>query len=71
MENMEGDGIMGRKKNGMCPYLEPTHSKAVLYYVCQAVGGKGLKIRPKDISSYLCFTSRYKNCENYKKCKKK
>ncbi len=59
--------MMGKKKKGVCPYLETSHSRAILHYLCQAVGGKGLKIRTGDISNYPCFTTGDRNCKNYKK----
>ena len=61
---------MSKKRDRICPHLESTHSMAVLYYVCQAAGKKGLKIKTKDVNSYPCFTTGHEECKNYKKRKK-
>ena len=54
------------KKEYVCPYLDTSHSKAILYYVCEA-GKKSFKIKPGNIDDYPCFTAGYKDCKRAKR----
>ena len=66
-----------KEERKICPYLETSHSKAILYYSCQAVEANGLRIKPGSIARYSCFKPEYSSCKNYRgvqkrgKCKKK
>lgn len=62
---------MGKEKDKMCPYLESSHSEAVLHYVCEAVGESGVRIKSKDLNSFACFTAEHRKCKRYKECKEK
>ena len=57
-----------RNNRVICPFLEATHSKAFLFYVCES---SGKEIAPEDISKFPCFTDGYKRCKDYKKCGRK
>lgn len=64
-----------KKKIKICPYLETSHSRAILYYNCKAVEESELRVKPEDMKHYPCFTLNYRNCRKYKdarrgKCKK-
>ena len=64
-----------KKEMEICPHLETSHSKAILYYSCRAVEGDELRVKPEDMAHYPCFKSEYRNCKKYKdargrRCKK-
>lgn len=60
---------MNTKRIKLCPYIESSHSEAVLGYRCLAC--KEVEINTKDIDSMPCSSSRYKNCRHYKNAIKK
>ncbi len=49
-----------------CPYLETSHSRAILYYSCRAVERGESRIKPEDMTHYPCFTLKYRSCRKYK-----
>ena len=59
-----------KKEMEICPYLETSHSRAILYYSCLAVEGEELRVKPEDIRHYPCFTLKYRNCKKYKESNK-
>ncbi len=61
---------MSAKKRMLCPYLESSHSKAVLNYICLACKEGEIEINAEDIGSMPCSSSRYKTCRHYKNAMK-
>lgn len=55
-----------KKEAEICPYLETSHSRAILYYSCSAVEGSELRVKPEDMEHYPCFILKYHNCRKYK-----